>query len=435
MNISSNISKNNKKMKNLIYPLSLCALAAMASCSSNDNPRPEPDDPAGGRVHYDLFLTIGKHGGMNLGDGTIVRTVSSLEAGQPEIDIKGKGLEFRAGENTLSMEAIAKDGYYYQVPNSNDRFIKFKVSDHGIETIQEQPFASNYTYKVRSYTHAWLPGNTLLVMAANGKKDKVIWTKLNGDDLSIIGNGELDIPLTQGATTFTTSGIASYNKKSNTLFYFYYGKTSGSGMKAKRVGNFHVATIDPETMDIKTDNETKLAEEMSGSAYGELMQQIVTYDENGNLYIAAFSTENGEELGKILRINAGESDFDPAYNAFPDPEGKIHTIQYLGAGKALVYARVNSLGTKTDSHSRYYAVVDLNTGRRTRLACDGTELPYCSGGFSQRSAIADGKAYIGVTPENAAPSIYIYDIVSGTTTKGVDIAKGYYFDMLRVIEN
>ena len=157
--------------------------------------------------------------------------------------------------------------------------------------------------------------------------------------------------------------------------------------------------------------------------------------ENGNLYIAAFSTENGEELGKILRINAGESDFDPAYNAFPDPEGKIHTIQYLGAGKALVYARVNSLGTKTDSHSRYYAVVDLNTGRRTRLACDGTELPYCSGGFSQRSAIADGKAYIGVTPENAAPSIYIYDIVSGTTTKGVDIAKGYYFDMLRVIEN
>lgn len=74
-------------------------------------------------------------------------------------------------------------------------------------------------------------------------------------------------------------------------------------------------------------------------------------------------------------------------------------------------------------------------GRRTRLACDGTELPYCSGGFSQRSAIADGKAYIGVTPENAAPSIYIYDIVSGTTTKGVDIAKGYYFDMLRVIEN
>ncbi len=100
-----------------------------------------------------------------------------------------------------------------------------------------------------------------------------------------------------------------------------------------------------------------------------------------------------------------------------------------------MYARVNSLGTKTDSHSRYYAVVDLNTGRRTRLACDGTELPYCSGGFSQRSAIADGKAYIGVTPENAAPSIYIYDIVSGTTTKGVDIAKGYYFDMLRVIEN
>ena len=231
------------------------------------------------------------------------------------------------------MEAIAKDGYYYQVPNSNDRFIKFKVSDHGIETIQEQPFASNYTYKVRSYTHAWLPGNTLLVTAANGKKDKVIWTKLNGDDLSIIGNGELDIPLPQGRQRSPHQESPRTTKRATPCSISITARHREPALKAKRVGNFHVATIDPETMDIKTDNETKLAEEMSGSAYGELMQQIVTYDENGNLYIAAFSTENGEELGKILRINAGESDFDPAYNAFPDPEGKIHTIQYLGAGR------------------------------------------------------------------------------------------------------
>ena len=70
-------------MKNLIYPLSLCALAAMASRSSNDNPRPEPDDPAGGQSASMTFSHNRETRGMNLGDGTIVRTVSSLEAGQP----------------------------------------------------------------------------------------------------------------------------------------------------------------------------------------------------------------------------------------------------------------------------------------------------------------------------------------------------------------
>ena len=424
-----------KMKKKFFYLMASCLMAGMSACSDNDDPNPQPQpepEPSEASVHYDLFLTIGKHGGMNLGDGTIVRTLTSVDADEPMVDIEGKGLEFRNGENTLSMEAIVKDGFYYQVPNSGDRFIKFSVSDKSIDMAHEQPFVKN-TYKVRSYTHAWLPDNVLLIMAMNGDGNKILWTKLNGEDLSIVAEGELDLPLPAGATKFTTSGIASYNEKTGQLFYFFYGKTTGSGMKSKRVGNFHVATIDPASMTVKTDKETSLAEEMSGSAYGELMQQMVTYDESGNLYMIAFSTVDGSELGKILKINAGDTDFDQSYNAFPDPEGKIHTIQYLADGKALIYARVNELGTKTDSHSRYYAIVDLNSGLRTRLACNGTDLQYCSGGFSMRSAVNGDKAYIGVTPENANPAIYIYDIPSGKVDKGVDIAQGYYFDILRVV--
>lgn len=423
--------------KRFFYLIASCLIAGMTACSSNDDPTPDPTpDPVDDitDMHFDLYLTVGQHGGMNLGDGTIVRTLPTLNEGDPTVDIVGKGLEFRYGDNTLSMESIVKDGYYYQVPNSGDRFIKFKVSDTAIEMICEQPFVKN-TFKVRSYTHAWLPGNVLLIMAVNGDGDKVLWTKLNGEDLRIVNEGELELALPQGAAKFTTSGIASFNEKTGELYYFFYGKTAGSGMKSKRISNIHTAVINPSTMMVISDKETDLAEEMAGSAYGELMQQMVTYDESGNLYLIAFSTVDGNELGKILRINAGESDFDPSFNAFPNPEGKIHTIQYLADGKALVYARVNELGTKTGDHSRYYAVVDLETGKRTRLSYNGTDLPYCSGGFSMRTAVAGGKAYVGVTPENGNPAIYIYDIADGTVVKGVDIAPGYYFDILRIVDN
>ncbi len=55
-------------------------------------------------------------------------------------------------------------------------------------------------------------------------------------------------------------------------------------------------------------------------------------------------------------------------------------------------------------------VIDLNTKTSSRVQYNGKDLPYSGGRFSQRTAIADGKAYIGVNPENTNPCIYIYDI-------------------------
>ena len=87
-----------------------------------------------------------------------------------------------------------------------------------------------------------------------------------------------------------------------------------------------------------------------------------------------------------------------------------------------------------DTYSLYYSIVDLKTGKRSRLACDGNEVGYSSGRFSQRSVVLNGKAYIGVNTETST-CIYIYDVATGVTEKGADIAQGYYFDVLRVVEN
>lgn len=130
-----------------------------------------------------------------------------------------------------------------------------------------------------------------------------------------------------------------------------------------------------------------------------------------------------------------ETDFDASYEGYPNADGKLLTIQNLGNGKALVYARNDAAGTAIDSYSHYYSIININTGTQERLSYNGQEIPYSGGRFAQRTAIVDGKAYIGVNTEKANPCIYIYDIATGKVEKGAEIAEGYYFDMLRAIEN
>lgn len=402
------------------------------ACSNDNDPTPDPDPETEVDYHFDIFMTVGKHGGMNRGDGTIVKSVDALTADMEMIDIKNDGVEFRSPDNTYSMEAIVKGKYYYQIPNSNDRFTKLQVVGNSIRIVQEQKFVQN-TYKVRSYTHAWLDDNTLIILSANGAVDKIIWTKLNADDMRILAEGTLDLPLPQGAKAFTTSGILTYNEDAGKLYYFYYGKDK-SGMGAVATSNFLTAVINPSDMKIESNKVNSLANEMSGSAYGELMQNCVMYDENGNLYLAAFSDTDDIEQGHLLRIKKGDTDFDATYDAFPDADGKLLTVQYLGNGKALAYARNDAAGTTIDSYSHYYSIIDLKSGTRERLKHNGQEISYNSGRFSQRTAVVDGKAYIGVNTVDANPCIYIYDISTGSVEKGVEIAEGYYFDMLRVLK-
>ena len=403
-------------------------LFTFAACS-NETPGGGSEEPEpAGKVHFDIFMSVGEHGGMGGGENTIVKSVGSLTADQPMIDIQGSGVEL----NPYTIELISKGKYYYQIPSKQTRFTKFQIVNNKIEVVQEQPFVVN-SYTERKYAHAWLDDKTLLIMAANADADKIIWTKLNAEDMSILAEGTLELPLPQGAAVFTTTGILTYNEKVGKLYYFYYGKDK-AGRKGVPTSNFLTAVINPSDMKVESNKVNALAAEMAGSSYGQLLQECVTYDEAGNLYLAAFTKKGELEEGCLLRINKGESDFDPSYNGYPNADGKLCTVQYLGNGKALTYARNQSADAGRDTYSLYYSIVDLKTGERTRLAYDGKEVGYSSGRFSQRAVVVNGKAYIGVNTE-ASTCIYIYDIATGVTEKGADIAQGYYFDVLRVVEN
>lgn len=382
--------------------------------------------------HFDLTVTVGKQGGMGRDVTTIMQSRTTLDGG-PTVDFKNMGAEINAD---YSMEMILKGKYYYQVPVSADRFVKLQFVNNKMEVVQAQPFVEN-TYNTRQYCHAWTSDNTLLIMAANGDKNAIVWTKLNTDDMSIISEGTLSLQVADGYDNFTTSGILAYRESDNKLFYFYYNKkeTSGSN-KTTNEPFFRIAVINPQTMAIEKEIINKEAAQMTGSAYGELLQQTVFFDENDNLYISAFSAVSKKNIGKLLRIKKGAFDFEEGYNAFPEAKGKLLTVQYLGNGKALAYSGDNAVGSSIGDVAYYYSIIDVNSKSSTRLAYNGTEIPYSSGSFSQRSVYNanEKKAYIGVNTADEQ-CIYIYDVATSTVTKGASIAAGYYFDQIRLFQD
>ena len=417
----------------LSFAVLMMGMSLFTACSSDDDDNKK--DPIIEEVtpyHFDLTVTVGKQGGMGRDVTTIMQTRDSLNAGSV-VDFKNAGTEINAD---YSMEAIVKGKYYYQVPVSADRFVKLRYENGQMKVVKTQPFKGN-TYNCRQYCHAWINDSTLIIMAANGDKNAIVWTKLNTIDMTIINEGTLGINVAEGWESFTTSGIVAYRESDSKLFYFYYNK-KGSGRKATKEEKFHVAVINAGTMAVEQDNLCPFAAEMAGSAYGELLQQTTFFDEQGTLYLAAFSDTSIGEEGKLLRIKKGEFNIDANYNGFPNSDGKLLTTQYLGNGKVFCYSRHDddALGTAIDSYAHYYSIVDLNAKTRTRMSFNGTEIPYSSGRFSQRSAFAEkeNKVYFGVNTETAQPQIYVYDVKTGSVSEGVKIAEGYFFEQIRILE-
>jgi len=411
----------------------LAALAltvAFTSCSkddeNNDSTPPTPVTP----YHYDLTVSVGNHGGMGQDkQGHLTMSVASLSNPQTTITFVGSGSEI----TDYTMEAIYKGKYLYQVPVSADRFSKLQFKNNKMQVVQEQKFKEN-TYTARNYTHAWINDNTLVIMASNGDNNKIIWTKLNTDDMSILAEGELAIPEKSGYTVLTTSGLLAYRKSDNKLFYFYYWKTK------KRNGvvepNFHIAVVNPATMALEEDIVNSEGEQMQGSAYGELLQNTIFFDENDNLYLSAFNDVDGKNIGRLLRIKKGEKNFEAGYNAFPEAKGKLVSVMYLKDGKVLAYSGDAAAGTSIGSVAYYYSIIDVNTKKVTRLAYNGTEIPYSSGSFSQRAVYNsyENKGYFGVNTADEQ-AIYIYDVATGAVTKGASLAAGYYFEQIRIVED
>ena len=438
-----------KEMKKFFVIMTIAMVTMMSMAASCNEPEPEPEPeptPVVKDYNFDLFVCAVKHGGMSQNkNGTYVRSVPALTSDQPRVEFTGKGIDIT---QDYTLESITKGKYYYQVPQkATGGFVKFHIERNaaGEESIVEDaevPFKDN-TYSARKYTHAWIDdGKTLVVVGTAKKTTQIIWSKLSESTMAIQSEGVLDIKLPEGYNAFSTAGLLTYRQSDKKLYYFYLTKTAEGRTETNAGVKTYIALIDPASMEVVSNTEVpeSVMEQTAGSAYGELMQSMIMYDEADNLYLAGFNTVGDDELGVLRRIPAGQTTFDANWNGFKNPEGKLLTVQYLGNGKALCYSRDEKLGTKIDSKSHFYSIINLSDGTRTRVKYNGVDLQYCGGRFSQRSVVVNDKAYIGVGGETEGeaeatyPTIYIYDCKTGVVEKGVELSKGFCFDIIRAMD-
>ena len=108
-----------RKFKFTLIAFMAAMMALSFTACSDDDPEPNPNpDPEVNEAnyHFDLFVTVDKHGGMSSKNTTIVHSVNSLAAEQGVITVKREGSEL----GDYSMETISKGKYYYQIPTTND---------------------------------------------------------------------------------------------------------------------------------------------------------------------------------------------------------------------------------------------------------------------------------------------------------------------------
>lgn len=431
-----------KTSKFYAYALTfLLSSAFMVSCSDDDKNELDPTkgnetEKIVEKKHFDIWVSLGGTSGMGKSKTQLVMNVNSLEEQEKAIDFKGVAADVTA---MLNQESIINGKYYYQVPKNTGRIGKYQISNKKATTIKEIAFSKN-TFLDRRYSHAWIDDTTFVIAAASGDKKQVIWTKINAENLTITAEGTLNLPALPEGGKFSTSGLLSYRKADKKLIYLYTDKNK------KAAKQFFYAFINPATMEVEKTGLENRAEEMAGTAYGELLQHKTFFDDKGNFYLACSSQlqdaapsvstdkdrKSTEKYGSLLRIKKGESSFDKTYVGFSkgenDRKGKIVTVDYLGNDEALLYIQDPEY-TKAPgwgaNYNCYYAVLDLKTDKLEVL-----DLPFSEGTFSQRSLVEGDKAYIGVNPEKTAPCVYIYDIKSKKLTKGLSITEGYSFDRI-----
>lgn len=422
------------------------------------------EKPAAPTYHFDLLASVGATTGMSSTGVTsyLIRSVEPGDLVNPNYSINytGIGADIKSAE--LESEAVIYKGYYYEVaPKGNSWYGKYLINNEGATTIARFEMGSS-VFQTRKYAHAIIAENEFVFIGSDkasskGSQNNIVWSKVkdNGTSFTLEGEGVLDLTSATkdlkegGIVAFSTSGLAKYRPSDNTIIYCFTDKANDAAP------GFYIAFIDAATMEIKNVvNETR-ADEMSGTAFGELQQDKMFMDENENLYIACGNqipdtSKSTQQYGRLIRVNKGEYDTDKNYLGFDKYDsGKILTVDYMGNNKVMMYIQdpyycglastpTEYTGWGQNEFNSYYAVYDLATGERTELTFEGKALPYSCGSFTDRVSYYNGKCYIGTCPDEKTgnlPTIYIYDVETGSVTKGATLASGFYFDRLSVVDN
>lgn len=403
-------------MKNL-FAVSACSLAAILSMTACDpNEGGENVNP----IAPEKYIIGVQSQGSNDDFSDYLLAEDELMSG--EIDPQGRGVEQTGWRYMTSAgNTVFSIGYY-----ADNNAIAYQLNEQG--AIEEK---GRFVFETTLDLSAAVDENTMLAMEVPraGYADRV-FHKIDVNNVAI--QEKVPTRIYENRADSLVAWPTSLVVRDNKLFVSFYTLHARGDFSTPSTDTAHVAVYSyPELTFEKYIKDTRLG---PLGIYGNGNGLIQT--ESGDLYgfsaasYASGFTTQAKNSG-IIRIKAGETEFDPNYLFdFENATGnKLAFFHYIGNGKAIGRMIVED----TDLWGVFNVVnpicklviIDLEGQTATEVS----GVPVHGGQYATPVLVENGKVYMSITTASDS-HIYEIDPASATGTQGAEVkaleAKGIF---------
>ncbi len=318
---------------------------------------------------------------------------------------------------------IVKNGYYYHIDGSTDRFVKYILTTKGLKPLASLAMVDKHIENIY-----WNDDRTLILFTLDNKTfSHLEYHIIDVDDFKVLDRGTVNLPKSVGDYTSLSIGFSTF-RGDRTLVGYCYGKFL-SNTDYTTIDTLYTAVLSYPTMEIKAIHKDPRSAYPGGI---NTVQQYGFTDEAGDYY---FMSCPGIALGNvpskptaIFKIPAESDSISTDYwiNVTEQIGNDAYGLWYLGDGKAIIRnERKDRYTDFSDHHSTYqfeYHVVDL--AKRTLSKLD---LPFDKGTRKESVLVENGKAYIAIDDSTDTHRIWCYDSRSETMSPGLSIGGGADF--------
>ncbi|MDW7691679.1 DUF4374 domain-containing protein [Flammeovirgaceae bacterium SG7u.111] len=390
-------------IKNISYLALVFSIVFISSCSDDDSPMLPSDDE-----NYSYLVAPA----LESADLYPMHPVTTLQSGSASIyDAQ------EIPDAPWNVLVNGKDGFVYL--NYDGVLSKYSVDGQGVLKSEGAILGLGISGGPLS---AFTNDTEMLVSTGMRANETGVFSYqvIDTDGMTELSTGNFTVQLGSGER----ASLSGYIYKDGKIFvpYIHYD-AKWSSLPFAPLQVYDAATLQLEKT-IKDDRTAGLGLSVV-SSHG--------IDESGNLYLISCPSNywgaNESLPSGLLRINAGEDDFDSNY--FLDLSSKFngnHTagFLYVGNNKAIVQVFRSDLieeysDYQWDFNIEYY-VVDVVSGETEKL-----NIPLAMYPRNAMTITRDGKGAIAATTANGS-AMYIYDATTGTLSTGLTYSDVDYIE-------
>lgn len=392
--------------------LSLCATAFLASCENGD----ETPEPSAETDPFVVSMAIqGSDGGFTY------YTVPFEDVMEGSLSAVGQGIEqpgyydFTQIDNTI-----------YSLGGLDDvNVVGISLDENGeLTQLGDVSFDNSLADLVKT------DDNTLLGLELAPASDVVRFHTIDMNTVSVTDTKEIPV---SAITDLEAPAYSGMRISGDQLFLSYY-ISDPTTFETKYTDTARVAVFSYPELEF----QQLIKDTRTGPIGGFNIKSGLVKDETGDIYALSHSNPaNGfsqtTKTGGILRINSGETAFDPDYFFdFAEVTGgkNVTHLKYLGNGKA--FAEINM--ADTDEQAMWSdgplqsAIIDLYNQTVTYIE----DIPEHAGSGRRLAALHDENYIYLSIPEDDGIFIYRIDLANNTATRGAEVEANFVAGIFRL---